>query len=57
MATTRRNVTSEDQKNEVLAKMKQYEDNTSILPSSWYITELTVDVEQKISEVVRRATE
>ena len=117
MPTNRRNVTSEDQKNEVLAKIKQYaakdfpeatrihelvmeanpnlcprlwygmpgyaktkdsavlcffrkdtlisfgiteavklEDNAAIVPSAWYITRVTKDVEQTIKQIVAHAT-
>lgn len=117
MQTNRRNVTSEDLKNEVLAKIKQYEDkgfpeasrihdlimkanpalcprlwysipgyaktkDSAVLcffrkdtlisfgltesvklenenpmtPSAWYITRLTKDAEQKISQIIKQAT-
>lgn len=117
MPTNRRRVTSEDLRNEVLAKIKQYkekdfpeagrihelimeanpelcprlwygmpgyartkdsavlcffrkdtlisfgitesvniESKDSIIPSAWYITKLNKDTEQKISEVVAKAT-
>ncbi len=119
MTANRRNVTSEDLKNEVLAKIKQYEDKDfpeasrihdlimqansnlcprlwygmpgyartkdsavlcffrkdtfisfgvtesvdiqslgsgAIVPSAWYIVDLTKDAEQKISDIVTRVT-